>query len=131
MRRITFKDGIMTRKTLSTYSRATPPNISHCRGFSLVEVMMSVVLLAIGTTLALPSYRGMVEKQQLSNKTEQAASFVSSTQGGLSEASPVVTASYEQLALDDCKITIQPFILNTAYAFDPANGIAQHTRIEP
>jgi prepilin-type N-terminal cleavage/methylation domain-containing protein len=130
MRRITFKDGFMIRKTLSTYSRATPPNISHCRGFSLVEVMMSVVLLAIGTTLAIPSYRGMVEKQQLSNNTEQAATFVSSAQRGVSEASPVVTASYEQLALDDCKIATQPFNQNTTYAFDPATGIAQHTRIE-
>jgi prepilin-type N-terminal cleavage/methylation domain-containing protein len=121
---------VMIRKVLRTRSRGTLPNISHCRGFSLVEVMLSVVLLAIGTTLAIPSYRGMVEKQQLSNEAQQPASFVSMARGGVSEAGPVVTASYEQLALDDCKIATQPFILNTTYAYDPATGIAQHTRIE-
>ena len=38
--------------------------ISRHRGFTLVEIMMSIVLLALGLALALPSYRDMVEKRQ-------------------------------------------------------------------
>ncbi len=64
----------MVRRTLSTRSTSTLPNCSPHRGFSLVEVMLSVVLLAIGTVLAIPSYQGMVDKRQVPNVAEQVAS---------------------------------------------------------
>jgi type IV fimbrial biogenesis protein FimT len=60
----------------------------------MVEVMMSIVLVAIGSTLALPSYRDMIEKRQLTNSAEQLAAFVSSVQGISTRTNRVVTVSY-------------------------------------
>jgi prepilin-type N-terminal cleavage/methylation domain-containing protein len=58
-----------------------PRYVSRQRGFTLVEVMMSVVLMGIGMALALPSYRDMVEKRQITNGAEQLASFINTAQG--------------------------------------------------
>ncbi len=79
----------MIDRTLSVGSSSRPaasprghfPRVSRCRGFTLVEVLMSVVLMGIGVALALPSYRDMVEKRQVTNGAEQVASFVNSAQG--------------------------------------------------
>jgi type IV fimbrial biogenesis protein FimT len=60
----------------------------------MVEVMMSIVLVAIGSALALPSYRDMIEKRQLTNSAEQLAAFVSSAQGISTRTNRVVTVSY-------------------------------------
>ena len=70
----------MIRSNLSTRSRNTCHTFRRHRGFTLVEVLMSTILVAIGTTLAIPSYRDMVEKRQLTNSAEQLAAFVNSVQ---------------------------------------------------
>jgi type IV fimbrial biogenesis protein FimT len=106
------------------------------RGFTLIEVMMSVVLLAIGAALAIPSYRDMVEKRQLTNAAEQLAAFVNSTQTIASRTNEVITVSYrrrgadewcvgatmgvsacnceqtDSTATDYCEIESRPFVLN-------------------
>ena len=64
------------------------------RGFSLVEIMMSIVLIAIGTALAIPSYQDMIEKRQVTNGAEQLASFVNMAQGAAMKTNQVVTVSY-------------------------------------
>jgi prepilin-type N-terminal cleavage/methylation domain-containing protein len=51
------------------------------RGFSLVELMISVTLIAIGTALALPSYQDMIEKRQVTSSAEQLAALINSAQG--------------------------------------------------
>jgi type IV fimbrial biogenesis protein FimT len=63
--------------------------------------MMSIVLVAIGTALALPSYREMVEKRQLTNGAEQLASFVNTAQGISSRTNQVVTVSYSRSHHDE------------------------------
>lgn len=68
--------------------------IRRHRGFSLVEVMMSVVLLAIGTAIALPSFRDQVEKRQVTNGAEQLASFINLAQGAAMKLNRVVTVSW-------------------------------------
>lgn len=134
----------MIRRILGVRSRGTAPN-SHCsrhRGFSLVEIMMSLVLVAIGLALALPSYRDMVEKRQVTNGAEQLASFINTAQGVAMKTNQVVTISYshsgnndwcvgavtgetacdctetDTLASNYCKIAAQPFILNNSHASD-------------
>ncbi len=67
-------------------------------GFTLIEIMMSIVLLAIGAALALPSYREMVEKRQLTNGAEQIMAFVNSTQMEAMKQNRVVTVSYSRTA---------------------------------
>jgi len=125
----------MIRKTLSIRSLGNAQIRSHHRGFSLVEVLMSVVLLAIGIALALPSYRDMVEKRQVTNGAEQLATFINTAQGVAMKTNQVVTVSYDRNAdnewclgatvgtvacdcheADACQIAAQPFILNNEHA---------------
>ena len=132
----------MIRRILSVRSRGTTPYCSRHRGFSLVEIMMSLVLVAIGLALALPSYRDMVEKRQVTNGAEQLASFINTAQGVAMKTNQVVTISYDRSGHDDwcvgavsgetacdctetdtsatdyCQIATQPFILNNGHAGD-------------
>ena len=132
----------MIRRTLGVRSRGTAPN-SHCsrhRGFSLVEIMMSLVLVAIGLALALPSYRDMVEKRQVTNGAEQLASFINTAQGVAQKTNSRVTISYQRTADDEwclgmaeddticnckvapeaCQIGSQSFVIDNSYAADKA-----------
>jgi type IV fimbrial biogenesis protein FimT len=132
----------MIRRILSIRSRGAAPGNSRSRGFTLVEVLMTVVLLGIGMALALPSYRDMVEKRQVTNGAEQLASFINTAQGVAMKTNQVVTVSYSrsadndwcvgaisgttacdctqtnEAAADYCQIATQPFILNNSHAGD-------------
>ncbi|MEJ8567616.1 GspH/FimT family pseudopilin [Elongatibacter sediminis] len=81
-------------------ARATIPR-THQTGFSIIELMMSVVLLAIAMALAVPSYREMVEKRQLTYGAEQLMSFVNSAQSESIKKNRVLTVSYERTDDDD------------------------------
>jgi type IV fimbrial biogenesis protein FimT len=132
----------MIRRTLSVRSKHNTHYCSRHRGFTLVEVMMSVVLLAIGTALAIPSYQDMVEKRQVTNGAEQLASFINTAQGVAMKTNQVVTISYDRsnheswcigavsgetacdctetdtAATDYCQIAAQPFVLNNTHTSD-------------
>jgi len=109
----------------------------------MVEVLMSVVLMGIGVALALPSYRDMVEKRQVTNGAEQLASFINSAQGVAMKTNRFVKVSWDHVADDEwcvgatvvadpsadacdctgadesaaaCQIDGQDFILNQAHA---------------
>jgi type IV fimbrial biogenesis protein FimT len=132
----------MIRRILSVRSRGTTPYCSRHRGFSLVELMMSLVLVAIGLALALPSYRDMVEKRQVTNGAEQLASFINTAQGVAQKTNRKVTISYKRtgddewclgmaMAEDDticnckvapeaCQIGSQSFVIDNSYAGDKA-----------
>lgn len=130
----------MIRRTLSGGRPGRNPFPRRSRGFSIVELMMSVLLVAIGMALALPSYRDMVEKRQVTNAAEQLAAFVNSAQGVAMKTNRVVTVSYDRNDVDDwcigaaagaaacdcgetdpaqpdfCEIGSQPFVLNNHHA---------------
>lgn len=134
----------MIRRTLRTGPLGRPHLVSRHRGFSLVEVMMSLVLMGIGMALALPSYRDMVEKRQVTNGAEQLAAFVNTAQGVAMKTNRVVTVSYSWSDEDDwcigaisgatacdcrvaytdppadnyCQIASQPFVLDNSHAAD-------------
>ncbi len=75
------------------YSKAASP-LSRQSGFTIIELMMSLVLLAIGTALSLPSYREMMEKRQLTHGAEQIMAFVNSAQSEAIKQNQIVTISY-------------------------------------
>ena len=70
-------------------------------GFTIVEVLVAVTLLGLLLGLALPSYRAMVEKRQLTQGAEQIFAFLNSSQGVASRSNSVVTVSYARVANDD------------------------------
>jgi type IV fimbrial biogenesis protein FimT len=104
--------------------------------------MMSVVLMGIGLALALPSYRDMVEKRQVTNGAEQLAAFINTAQGVALKTNQVVTVSYDRAdddewcvgaisgetacdctqtntaAADYCQIGAQPFLIHQGHAAD-------------
>jgi prepilin-type N-terminal cleavage/methylation domain-containing protein len=84
----------MNDKSLGARSKGKTLFISRHRGFSLVEVLMSIVLIAIGTALALPSYRDQVEKRQVTNGAEQIASFINAAQGAAMKTNREVWVSW-------------------------------------
>ena len=53
---------------------------STTRGLTLIELLVVVAVVAIITTLALPSYRAIMEKRQVTSGAQQLAAFVSSAQ---------------------------------------------------
>ena len=75
------------------YGKAASP-LSRQSGFTIIELMMSLVLLAIGTALSLPSYREMMEKRQLTHGAEQIMAFVNSAQSEAIKQNQIVTVSY-------------------------------------
>jgi len=50
------------------------------KGLTLVELLVTVAVVAIITTLALPSYRALIEKRYVTSGAQQLAAFVSSAQ---------------------------------------------------
>ena len=97
----------MIDKSLGARSKGKTLFISRHRGFSLVEVMMSIVLIAIGTALALPSYRDMVEKRQVTNGAEQLASFINAAQGAAMKTNDEIWISWSRTADNDWCIGYQ------------------------
>jgi prepilin-type N-terminal cleavage/methylation domain-containing protein len=65
-------------------TRRDPPNgkkeFSTKNGFTVIEMMIAVGVLAIITALALPSYRAIIEKRKVTSAAEQAMAFLSSAQ---------------------------------------------------
>lgn len=76
-------------------------NMTRHRGFSIIELMMSVVLIAISAALAIPSYRDMVEKRQVTHGAEQIASFINLAQGAAMKTNEVITVSWAHSDSDD------------------------------
>ena len=50
------------------------------KGFTLIEVMIAIGVLAIIMSLALPSYRSIMEKRQVTSSAEQLSAFMSAAQ---------------------------------------------------
>lgn len=90
---------------MTTISGIRPQSISfpyrRHRGFTLVEVMMSMILVAISAALAIPSYQDMVEKRQLTNAAERLATFVNATQSIAIRSNQVVTVSFGRVGHDN------------------------------
>jgi len=80
--------------------RSTFPSFRQT-GFTIAELMVSLVLLAVGAALSIPSYREMVEKRQLTHGAEQILAFVNTAQSEAARRNRIVTVSYHRDANDD------------------------------
>ena len=50
------------------------------KGFTVIELMIAVAVIAIVMSLALPSYRALIEKRQVTSSSQQLAAFLSAAQ---------------------------------------------------
>lgn len=64
------------------------------KGFTLVEVMITTVIVAISVGLALPSWNTMIEKRQLVSAAEEIASFIRFAQSEAVKSNDTVTVSW-------------------------------------
>lgn len=74
---------------------------SRALGLTTIELLVSITLLGILLSLALPSYREMIEKRRLTQGAEQIFAFLNSMQGVASRSNSLVTVSYARSAEDD------------------------------
>jgi type IV fimbrial biogenesis protein FimT len=79
-------------------SRRDPQNgkngFSTIKGFTVIELMVVVAVIAVITSLALPSYRTILEKRQVTKGAEQFAAFLSSAKGEAVKLNDDVALSY-------------------------------------
>jgi len=64
------------------------------KGFTLLELVIVMVIVAIGVALAVPTWRSIVEKRQLTSAMEQVSSFLSFAQGEAVKRNDEVTVSW-------------------------------------
>jgi len=64
------------------------------RGFTLIELVIVVVIIAIGVALAVPTWRSIIEKRQLTSAMEEVASFLTFAQGEAVKRNDEVTVSW-------------------------------------
>jgi len=130
----------MFRIRLRFRSKGSVPLHCRHRGSTLVELMVTVALMAIAVTLALPSYKNMTEKRQVTNGAEQLAAFINTAQGVAQRNNRMVTLSYQRtdddqwcmgMAEDDticncktapaaCEIGSQSFVIDNSFAGNAA-----------
>ena len=64
------------------------------KGFTVIELLIAVAVLAIITSLALPSYRSIIEKRQVTRGAEQLGAFLGAVQIEAVKRSENITVSY-------------------------------------
>ena len=69
---------------------------STAKGFTVIELMIVVAVVAIITSIALPSYRTIIEKRQVTNGAEKLGAFLSAVQMESVKRSENITVSYDR-----------------------------------
>ena len=64
-----------------TGSKFRPTSLRQTSGFTLIELVIVMVIVAIGVALAVPTFRAIFEKRQLTSATEQISAFMGFVQG--------------------------------------------------
>jgi len=74
--------------------------ISFCVGFTIIELMIALAVVAVITSLALPSYRDLLEKRQVTSAAEQLKTFLSAAQIESVKRNESVAVTYSRSAVD-------------------------------
>ena len=64
------------------------------KGFTLLEIMISLVIVSIGVALAVPSFTSIKDKRQLTAAAEEVASFVTFAQAEAVKRNEQITVSW-------------------------------------
>ena len=65
------------------------------KGFTVIEVLIAVAVVAIVASLALPSYRSLIEKRQVTSGAEQIGAFMSAVQMEAVKRSEDISVNYQ------------------------------------
>lgn len=79
------------RASVDLPPRRTRADVGGQKGFTLIELMMSVALLAILVTVAVPAFQGLVESRRITTKTNLLLSSVNTTRSEAIKRGEVVT----------------------------------------
>jgi len=70
-------------------------------GFSIIELMIALAVVALFTSLALPSYRELLEKRQVTSGAEQLKAFLSAAQIESVKRNESIAVTYSRSAVDN------------------------------
>jgi len=105
------------------YRARTHQTRSVNKGFTLVELMITVVILSIGIALAVPTYENTMQKRRVTGAAESIAAFLSLAQGEAIKRNEVIAISVNRAsdgatwcagamlrtaAVDHCDCTLDP-----------------------
>lgn len=100
-------------------TRREPQNgkigFSTIKGFTVIELMIAVGVLAIVASLALPSYRSIIEKRQVTSSAEQFGAFFGSVKGHAVKRNHDI-AMYPEKSGNDWCLGFKEFDDSTNYA---------------
>ena len=74
---------------------------SKNKGFTLIEFMISVAIIAVVASLALPSYRTIIEKRQVTSGAQQVGAFISAAQLEAVKRNENVSISWDYAGQED------------------------------
>jgi len=71
------------------------------RGFTLLELMIVLVIVAIGITLAIPSYEEVLQKRETTSKAESLAAFLAYAQSAAVKRNMEISVQLNYIAPDN------------------------------
>jgi prepilin-type N-terminal cleavage/methylation domain-containing protein len=77
-----------------------PVNRRQVSGFTLIELIIVLVIVAIGVALAVPTFRATIEKRQLTRSAETVASFMTLAQSAAVKYNQDVTVNIQRTDFD-------------------------------
>jgi len=83
-----------------TESSSRPARRKQISGFTLIELVIVVVIVAIGVTLAAPTFRSITEKRQLTSAAEGVASLMSIAQSAAVKFNQDVVVNIQRTDFD-------------------------------